>query len=61
MIAVGGQTGGGVDVVEATINGEIAAFGINGMFMKTMLNSFRASSIAPPSRPSQSSHHVPGG
>lgn len=46
VIAVGSQTGGSVDVVEATINGEIAAFGINGMFMKTMLNSFRASSIA---------------
>lgn len=46
VIAVGSQTGGSVDVVEATINGEIAAFGISGMFMKTMLNSFRASSIA---------------
>lgn len=46
VIAVGGQTGGSVDVVEATINGEIPAFGINGMFMKTMLNSFRSSSIA---------------
>lgn len=46
VIAVGSQTGGSVDVVEAAINGEIAAFGINGMFMKAMLNSFRASSIA---------------
>ncbi|WP_028165439.1 DNA-directed DNA polymerase [Bradyrhizobium elkanii] len=46
VIAVGSQTGGSVDVVEATINGEIDAFGINGQFMKTMLNSFRASSIA---------------
>ncbi|CCD94625.1 putative DNA-directed DNA polymerase [Bradyrhizobium sp. ORS 375] len=46
VIAVGGTTGGSVDVVEATISGEIAAFGINGVFMKTMLNSFRASSIA---------------
>ncbi|WP_407156355.1 DNA-directed DNA polymerase [Bradyrhizobium sp. STM 3557] len=45
VVAVGSQTGGGVDVVEADINGEIAAFGLNGQFMKTMLGSFKASTI----------------
>ncbi|WP_315764400.1 DNA-directed DNA polymerase [Bradyrhizobium sp. SZCCHNR2009] len=46
VVAVGSQTGGGVDVVEADINGEVAAFGLNGQFMKTMLGSFKASTIA---------------
>ncbi|WP_316206039.1 DNA-directed DNA polymerase [Bradyrhizobium sp. SZCCHNR3058] len=46
VVAVGSQTGGGVDVVEADINGEVAAFGLNGQFMKTMLGSFKSSVIA---------------
>ncbi|WP_047308833.1 DNA-directed DNA polymerase [Rhodopseudomonas palustris] len=46
VVAVGGQTGGGVDVVEAEIDGEIAPFGINGQFMKTMLGSFKAEHVA---------------
>jgi DNA polymerase-3 subunit beta len=46
VVAVGSQTGGGVDVVEAEIDGEIEAFGVNGQFMKTMLNSFKTETVA---------------
>ncbi|HEY0329632.1 MAG TPA: DNA-directed DNA polymerase [Rhodopseudomonas sp.] len=46
VVAVGSQTGGGVDVVEAEIDGEVQAFGISGQFMKTMLNSFKTETIA---------------
>ncbi len=45
VVAVGSQGGGGVDVVEAEIDGEIEPFGINGQFMKTMLNAFKAEGI----------------
>ncbi|KRR21657.1 DNA-directed DNA polymerase [Bradyrhizobium retamae] len=45
VVAVGSQTGGGVDVVAAEIEGEVPAFGINGQFMKTMLNSFKTEII----------------
>lgn len=46
VVAVGGQTGGGVDVVEADINGEVASFGLNGQYLKTMLGAFKVSTIS---------------
>lgn len=45
VVAVGSQGGGGVDVVEAEIDGEVAAFGINCQFLKTMLHAFKAEGI----------------
>jgi DNA polymerase III subunit beta len=46
VIAVGSQTGNGVDVVEAEIEGEVKAFGLNGQFMKTVLGAFKSASVA---------------
>jgi DNA polymerase-3 subunit beta len=46
VIAVGSQTGGGVDVVEAEIEGDLPAFGLNGQFMKTVLGAFKSASVA---------------
>lgn len=45
VLAVGGTEGNGVDVVDAEIEGEFDAFGINGAFLKTMLNSFRSENV----------------
>lgn len=46
VLAVGSQTGGGVDVVEAQITGEFKAFGINSSWMKSVLGAFKSSSIS---------------
>jgi DNA polymerase-3 subunit beta len=46
VIAVGSQTGNGVDVVEAEIEGDLPAFGINGQFLKTVLGAFKSGSVA---------------
>jgi DNA polymerase-3 subunit beta len=45
VVAVAGQVGNGVDVIEAEIDGKIETFGINGQVMKMMLNSFKSSAI----------------
>lgn len=46
VVAVGSQTGGGVDVVEAEVDGEVKPFGLNGQFLKTMLSSFKSEKVA---------------
>jgi DNA polymerase III subunit beta len=45
VVAVGGQTGNGVDVIEAEIDGKVETFGINGQYLKMMLASFKSSAI----------------